>query len=128
MNSSKRLNTIDKVFISGLIVFGFIFAAFRPVHIPPEKDCRTLTGKVLKITEGGVKDVNFKLEGHKQVFYVNRGLERGLNLRTLNKQLVGRTITLKYPEHWSLLNFNGHIVHVSKVELDGKTIFTELME
>jgi hypothetical protein len=49
------------------------------VPIPDEKDCLSLKGMVSEVYEGGVNDVVFKLQGLDKEFYINRGLERGLD-------------------------------------------------
>lgn len=99
---------------------------FRPVPTPLEKDCLSTTGVVSNIYEGGTKDVVFALKGQKQTFYINRGLELGLDLKTLKAELEGKTVTIKYPDYWSLLDPGKSIRHISKLELNSKTIFTEI--
>lgn len=110
----------------GLAFFVVAILALRPVRIPDEKDCLSLKGTVSKISVGGVNDVVFKLQGIDKEFYVNRGLERGLDLNKLQTELLEREIVIKYANHWTPLDPANSIRHVSKLELDGKTIFTEL--
>lgn len=111
---------------AGLIALVIIVLALRPVPIPAEKDCLVLRGTVTKIYEGGVKDVVIELNGQNQKFYVNRGLERGLNLSELQSKLIGAEIVLKYPDHWTPLDPNKSAIHISKIEHEGQTVFTEL--
>ena len=111
---------------AGLLALVFIVFVFRPVPIPEEKDCFVLKGTVTKIYEGGVKDVVIELSGQNQKFYVNRGLERGLNLKELQQKLTGSKIVLKYPDYWTHLDPGKSIIHISKIEHEGQTVFTEL--
>ena len=111
---------------AGLIALITVILILRTVPIPAEKDCLVLKGTVTKIYEGGVKDVVIELNGHNQKFYVNRGLQRGLNLQELQSKLTGSEIVLKYPDYWTPLDPGKSIIHISKIEHEGKTIFTEL--
>lgn len=76
--------------------------------------------------EGGVKDVVFVLDGHKENYYINRGLEQGLTIDDLKQQLKGKEVTIKYPNYWSILDPSKSIRHIAKVEFEGKTIFSEV--
>ena len=59
-------------------------------------------------------------------FEKNRGLERGLNLEELQKELIGNNVTIRYPKHWTLLDPNNKIKHLSVLEYNGKEIFNEI--
>ncbi|MDP2412338.1 hypothetical protein [Daejeonella sp.] len=111
---------------AGLIALITVILSLRPVPILAEKDCLVLKGTVLKIYESGVKDVVIELSGNNQKFYVNRGLQRGLNLKELQAKLTGSEIILKYPDHWTPLDPGKSIIHISKIEHEGQTVFTEL--
>jgi len=95
-----------------------------PVPIPDEKDCLIVKGKVVEIYEAGVKDAVFRLAGQNRTFYVNRGLERGLELEKLQAELMDKEITIKYPKYWTPLGNSSK--HISKIESSGHTIFTEI--
>ena len=114
------------ILLGGLIVSATAFLSLRPVPIPEEQDCLSLKGTVTAIYEGGVKDVVFKLDGKEQSFYINRGLERGLILNDLKTDLIGQEILIKYPDHWTPLDPGNSVVHISKIEHAGQTVFTEM--
>jgi len=111
--------------ISGFSVIILLSLTLRPVPSLPENELSIANGTVTNIFEGGEKDIVFRLKETDEMFYINRGLEQGLEIEALKKQLIGNQITLKYPEYWSLLS-NGSTHHVSKVEYKGETIFSEL--
>ena len=99
----------------------------RPVPIPAEDKCISISGTVEKIYEGGVHDVVFKLKEYNQKrYYVNRGLERGLELENLQNTLIDKKITIKYPSYWTPLDPTNATRHISKIEHDGTVIFTEI--
>ena len=108
---------------------GFLFViavlALRPVPILPEEKCKVVSGTLTRVFEGGEKDLVFILEGDKTRYYVNRGLETGLDMEYIRQRFVGKEITLKYPPHWTLLDPFGTIYHVSKVEGEGEVLFDE---
>jgi hypothetical protein len=80
---------------------------------------------VSEVYEEGVKDVVFTLQGLDKQFYINRGLERELDLKTLS-ELTHKEIVIKYPKYWTPLDPGNAIRHISKIEYEGKTIFSEL--
>jgi len=53
-----------------------------------------VTGTVIQVYEGGVKDLAFKLKNNPNVYYINRALENGFDLHTIKNELVGEQITL----------------------------------
>ncbi len=111
--------------VFGGLIFVLVLLGLRPVPHYGEKECIALKGTVSGIYEGGVHDVIFKLKEHKQTFYVNRGLEHGLNIAKLKSQLINKEITVKYPDYWAPLVSMDLTRHICKIELEGQTLFTE---
>lgn len=112
---------------ASLLAFvAFVIVAMRPVPTPEEKDCLSATGIVVQLYESGTKDITIRLKGFDQTFYINRGIEAGLDIKQLRADLINREVTIKYPDYWTLLDPSGASRHVSVVEFDGKTIFNEL--
>lgn len=108
-----------------LLILGFM--TLRPVHIPRNvNECLVAKGKVVRIYEGGIKDVAFRLEGNKTTYYINRGLEQGLDLTKLQKELLGNNVTIRYPKHWTLLDPDNKIKHLSVLEYNGNEIYNEI--
>lgn len=120
------MRTRHWIILIGLVFLGLAILIFRPVPVPDEKDCLSLKGIVVEIYEGGVKDVVFRLQGQNQIYYVNRGLERGLDLGQLRSALTNRVVTIKYPKYWTPLDPGNSVRHISKIEYEGRTLFTEL--
>jgi len=65
------------------------------------------------------------LENSEGILYVNRGLENGLNLSELSKSLVGNEVKLYYAKHWSLLNPNMKMKHITQIEFRSDTLYSE---
>ncbi|GAA0733082.1 hypothetical protein GCM10009430_46900 [Aquimarina litoralis] len=97
-----------------------------PVPIVSEDEALIQKGIVSNVYEGGTKDIVFKLENNSDVFYINRGLERGLKISLLKKKLIGKEVIFKYPKHWTPLDWDNSSKHISKVETNSEVIFNEL--
>jgi hypothetical protein len=118
---------LKKLFIGlGILLFVAAILILRPVPIISEDQAIVESGIVSDIYEGGENDVVFRLENQKRRYYINRGLENGLELADLQERLIGREITLKYPDYWTPLDWNDEIKHLSKVEIEGEIVFNEL--
>lgn len=122
--NTKHINMKTAVWVTLtlLVLLGMIFV-FAPVPIPAEKDCLSTKGIVAEIYEGGVKDVVFRLQGQASTYYINRGLERGLDLAKLKSALLNREVTVKYPSYRTLLDPGNSVRHISKIEYNGRTLF-----
>lgn len=114
-------------FILLVVVSGFLLF-FRPVPIVTEDEAMLVSGIVSDIYEGTAKDVVFRLSGDDIIYYVNRGVEHGLEIETLKKELIGNQVTFKYPDHRTPLNRNNKTRHISKVEFDNKVLYNELLK
>ena len=124
------MNKISKIiFISFSLLF-FIVAVliFRPVHIVAEKNTISESGIVKEIYTNKGNDIIFILENVQRRFYINRGLEMGLEVTDLKKRLIGNSIVVKYPKYWTPLDWNDKIKHISKVEFNHEILFNELKE
>lgn len=114
-----------------LLTFGLIFLLlavliFRPVPIVAEEEAIVVQGTVSSIYESGVKDISIKLKDVPTLFYINRGLEQGLIIDSLRKKLLKKSVTIKYPDYWTPLDWNNRIKHISKLEFNQEVLFNEL--
>jgi hypothetical protein len=99
---------------------------FRPVPIVSENKAISENGIVTEIYTNKGNDIVFILENTNRRFYINRGLENGLELNNLKQKLVGNPIIVKYPKYWTPLDWNNSVRHISKVEYNGEILFNEL--
>ena len=113
-----------------LISFSLIIVVlvFRPVPIVSESKAISESGIVTEIYSNKGHDILFIMENNNRKFYINRGLENGLELNNLRKKLIGNAIIVKYPKYWTPLDWNNSIRHISKVEFKDEVIFNELKE
>ena len=123
----KKIIKITLVSFS-LIVLIIAVLIFRPVPIVTEKNTISESGIVKEIYANKGNDIIFILENVQRRFYINRGLEIGLELTDLKKRLIGNSIVVKYPKYWTPLDWNDKIKHISKVEFNHEILFNELKE
>jgi len=76
----------------------------RPVPQATQANCEIISGKVIDIYQSGTKDLSIKLEDHSDYFYINRGLESGLNLSALKKQILNQDCKLSIVNHGAPLD------------------------
>ena len=83
------------------------------------KDCTVVDTSIIEVREGSTYDIVF-FNKHQDRFYINRGLELGLNLDSLRKKVLNKTVTL----HLAKLPI-GTSAHISQIEVDKEVLFTE---
>ena len=117
-----------KITLVSLILIVSIIAVliFRPVPIVSESKAISEIGIVKEIYSNKGNDVIFIMLNTDRRFYINRGLENGLELNNLKEKLIGNSIVMKYPKYWTPLDWNNSIRHISKVEFKNEIIFNEL--
>lgn len=109
-----------------LIILIIAVLIFRPVPIVSENRTISESGIVTEIYSNKGNDVIFVMENTERKFYINRGLENGLELKNLKEKLIGNPIVVKYPKYWTPLDWNNSIKHISKVECNDEIVFNEL--
>ncbi|WP_347923833.1 hypothetical protein [Pontimicrobium sp. SW4] len=84
-------------------------------------DSVVVTTTIIKITEGSSNDIVFHDNGGDR-YYINRGLERGLNLDDLNTTVLNKTVTLHLAKVFGGMATSEHI---SQLVIGDTIIFTE---
>lgn len=120
--------TKSKLFFALACLFvGFCLMVLQPVPIPDSaEECLVVKGVVEEIFEGGEKDVLFKISGHDSYYYINRGLEQGLELANLQHKLMGKEVEIRYPDYWTPLDPQAYSRHLSVLTYKGKILFSEI--
>ena len=85
------------------------------------ENCKIQSEKIIKISEGSSSDIVFS-DNHGDHYYINRGLERGLNLDSLEAKVLNKTVTLHLPK---ILGSNIISEHIAQIAIGNDTIFTE---
>ena len=105
--------TVTLIFIISLSLHSCIINNTQP------EECDTITVKITEITEGTSFDIVFHGD-NSDTYYINRGLENGLNLDSLNAKVLNKTVTLHLPKL-----FYGTSEHIAQLAIDDEIIFTE---
>lgn len=87
---------------------------------PRPEDCEIVETKVSKIKEGSSHDIMF-FNHQGDFYYINRGLEQGLNLDSLNAKVLNKTVTLYLAKVPIGVTTN----HIAQLEVADEIIYTE---
>lgn len=101
------------IFIISLLLHSCI------IKNPQPEQCDIVTAKITKITEGSTYDIVFH-DGENHSYYINRGIEYGLNLDSLNAKVLNKTVTLHLP-----ILIYGTSKHIAQLAIEDEIIFTE---
>jgi len=106
-------------FVLALFLSVFLVLKSCVINNPQPENCEVVEVTIKKITEGSSYDIVFHDTGT-DFYYINRGLEQGLNLDSLNAKVLNKTVTLHLPK----LLF-GTSEHIAQIAIDDEIIFTE---
>ncbi len=106
-------------FVLALFLSVFLVLKSCVINNPQPENCEVVEVTIKKITEGSSYDIVFHDTGT-DYYYINRGLEQGLNLDSLNAKVLNKTVTLHLPK----LLF-GTSEHIAQIAIDDEIIFTE---
>lgn len=101
-------------------------AVLRPVPIVSLAECETVNGVLAAVSEGGTNDVCLRIESHPyKMFYINRGIESGLDIEELQNKLVGKNVTIAHPNYWTPFDPFSSTRHVSRLTTGDLVLFDE---
>ncbi|WP_432411944.1 hypothetical protein [Rasiella sp. SM2506] len=106
-----------------LVIFSVAVLQSCSIQNPKKEDCITKEIKVVKITEGGVKDLVFH-EANGDFYYINRGLENGFTIEGTEEAVLNKTVTLHLYKFW----FGTESEHISQLEVHGDVLYSEFPE
>ena len=112
------------VVIATIFVFAIIIS-LMPINNSKENSIE-VSGIVKSVFEGGVHDLVFELENDKITYYINRGLENGLQLEKVRTDYSGKKATIHYLKSWTILApFGKTSENIKEISIDGKKIYSE---
>ncbi|WP_299435112.1 hypothetical protein [uncultured Aquimarina sp.] len=113
-------------FVLFVIFMWIMIQTFKPIRNVQPDEVIEITGKVTQIKDGGGFDIAITLENDDHYYYINRGLEQGLTIEELQKELLNKKVTL-YPIHrWTIFTRDKIMGHISKLMIEDRVIFNEL--
>ena len=95
---------------------------------PTPDRCYTVTGRVSSVTSPGGLDVSIWVEGDGHRYYINRGVERGIDVAAWHQRLQGKQVQLKViRRNWSPLDADHDLAPVAEV-IDPEGVVFTVME
>lgn len=101
------------------ILLPFLFFRSCVIYKPKAKNCEVVTVTVSALRAGPTYDIQFKTTEGK-TYYINRGIESGLNLDSLNYKVLNKTVTLHLPKM-----IYGPSKHIAQLAMNDEIIYTE---
>ena len=114
----KLLIILASVGTTLFVLLALFLATFSIRNTQPE-DCTVVDTEIINVIEGSTYDIVFK-SPYQDSFYINRGLEQGLNLDSLRNKVLNKTVTL----HLAKLPL-GTSHHISQLAVGEEVLFTE---
>ena len=115
MKQSTSIQLISKL----SIILSCVYFSSCIIQNPKPEECKVTTEKIINIYEGTSNDIVFD-DSHGDHYYINRGIEEGLNLDSLNAKVLNKTVILHLPKFWI-----GNSEHIAQLQVGNDTIFTE---
>ncbi len=118
-NNELLLKVVGAFIAISVLLIIFALVAIGPVDTS-RSNCKQVEGVVEQISDATSYDIVFKLKGDDAIYYVNRGLERGLELNNLKAELEGKKVKIWHAK-------TGYLEggHITQVEAGEKIIYTE---
>lgn len=124
----KKITTRQKVWgIGAIIAFMLLVMVFTPVPQPIPENCKVVEGKVLKVYSPCCQDVGIKLEADEDRYYINRGLERGIDVEAWQQSLEGQVVQLSViRRNWTPLDPSHSMQPVAELRLKEQVYFSAI--
>lgn len=109
----------------GIAFVVFLAYSFKPVTTANSNECVMISGKIVSIKEGKANDIQIRLENDSHYYYINNGVAKGINLEQLSSKVLNKTVTLHCPNRWTIINPDGIVPHISKMEKGTTVVYSE---
>ena len=111
---------------AAIIIIG-LYVIFRPIPVNRDNSIVFHT-TVYRITEGSERNIIFKLDQGEGTYFINHGLDKGLNLDTLQKELINQKVTVLYLKSGFASGFSpvASTKHITELKMGNQVIYSEL--
>jgi hypothetical protein len=130
LEMKKLFEVLGLVFILLILFTGISFYMSAIPGQSKREDTKLISGKLRAISTccpGG--DIIFRLENpsDNSAYYINRGVENGLDANLLKDQLLEKEITIAYHKRgWNVMNFTNEAKHICEVRYGEQVLYTEI--
>ncbi|WP_458628494.1 hypothetical protein [Winogradskyella sp. PC D3.3] len=103
MNKSVRKSIIA---VAVVILLVLLFNSLV-IYNPKSAECKIVTVKIIELRAGPTYDIQFK-DRNGDTYYINRGIESGLNLDSLNVKVLNKTVTFALTKNdlWAIQTYS----------------------
>ena len=115
------------------LIVGFITAfvflvAWLKVPTPTLENTTFVTGQLEYVSAPCCEDVGIRLKGDNHFYYINRGVESGIDVDAWSRRMGNDEVSLRIIEtRWSPLNPAKRTVPVAEISHDGEVLFSSMV-
>ncbi len=122
----RRLSGKFEILIFLGLIITLLFFVFSPISVTRGNSIE-FSSMVHRVSEGSESNVVLKLD-REGIYYINHGLQKGLNLDTLRKQLINQQVTILYLKCSFVSDFSpvASTKYITELRLGDKVIYSEL--
>lgn len=123
----KNLSGKSGIILFPVLIIALLFLVFRPIPVSRDNSI-VINTTVDKVNKGSEDNIIFKLNNVSGIFYINHGLQKGLNLDTLQAELVNREVRVLYLKSNFFSGFSPvkGTKYITELKLGDKVIYSEL--
>lgn len=123
----KNLSGKTAIIIFTLLIITLLYLAFRPIPVSRDNSI-VINTTIDKVSQGSEDNIILKLNNTSGIFYINHGLQKGLNLDTLQKELQNREVSVLYLKSNFFSGFSPvkGTKYITELKLGDKVIYSEL--
>lgn len=104
-----------------------VLIAWLKVPTPTSENTKLVSGMVTFIGTPCCEDVGIRLAGDSHFYYINRGVESGMDVEALAYELQGEHVDLRIIEtRWSPLNPDKQVVPVAEIIYEDEVLFSSM--
>jgi hypothetical protein len=123
----KNLSGKTVIIIFTVLIIALLYLAFRPIPVSRDNSI-VINTTVDKVSEGSEDNIILKLNNVSGIFYINHGLQKGLDLDTLQKELVNHEVSVLYLKSNFFSGFSPvkGTKYITELKLGDRVIYSEL--
>lgn len=123
----KNLSGKSGILIFTVLIIALLFLVFRPIPVSRDNSIAINT-TIDKVSQGSEDNIILKLNNTSGIFYINHGLQKGLNLDTLKQELQNREVSVLYLKSNFFSGFSPvkGTRYITELKLGDKIIYSEL--
>jgi hypothetical protein len=123
----KNLSGKPVIIIFTVLIIALLYLAFRPIPVSRDNSI-VISTTVDKVSEGSEDNIILKLNNTSGIFYINHGLQKGLNLDTLQQELQNREVSVLYLKSNFFSGFSPvkGTKYITELKVGDRVIYSEL--